>query len=333
MIKNMWYLILDSKEIKQQPVGITRFGSKLVLWRDNKGNVTCMSDTCVHRGAALSLGKIKNNCIQCPYHGFEFDSDGRCEFIPANGRNHLISSNYSTTKYEVREEHGFIWMWYGDTQENYPEIPFFEFLDNSFSHNTSIEKWDTNYTRAVENQLDVSHLAFVHKTTIGRGGRSQVNGPLVEADEKSIRVWVDNHKQGEKRVTLDKDLEFLKKREPGLEFIFPNIWCLNITPKFKNFAAFVPVDEEHTIIYLRSYQKIVTKPVLKNAMNLINKISNKVIINQDKAVVESQLPLKAELNSSEKLIRADLPILMYRKIKHKLENQNSESKADNLSKL
>lgn len=39
MIKNMWYLILDSKELKNKPLGITRFGEKLVLWRDNQNNI------------------------------------------------------------------------------------------------------------------------------------------------------------------------------------------------------------------------------------------------------------------------------------------------------
>lgn len=286
-----------------------------------------MSDICIHRGAALSLGKVINNCIQCPYHGFEFDSEGKCEFIPANGKNHLISSNYSTQTYPIREEHGFVWLWYGDKQEIYPNLPFFEYLDDSFVHNSSMEKWHTNYTRAIENQLDVSHLAFVHKTTIGRGDRSQVNGPLVEADQKSIKVWVDNKKQDEKRVTLDKDLEYLKTKDSSLEFRFPNIWCLNISSKFKNFAAFVPVDEENTIIYLRAYQKIVTTPILKSAMSLINTISNKIIINQDKSIVESQLPLKSEFNSSEKLIRADLPITLYRKIKHQLENDSFKEKS------
>lgn len=321
MIKNMWYVVLDSNEVKKsKPLGVKRFGLNLVFWRDNLGKVTCMSDICVHRGAALSLGKIKNNCIQCPYHGFEFDKDGKCEFIPANGKNHTISSNYSAKTFEIREEHDLIWMWYGDKQDSYPDLPFFEYLDNSFSHNNYIESWKTNYTRAIENQLDVSHLAFVHNTTIGRGGNSQVNGPLVEANEKSIKVWVDNNKQGEKRVTLDKDLEYLKSKQASLDFRFPNIWCLNITDKFKNFAAFVPVDDENTIIYLRAYQKFVTTPVFKNMLGMINTVSNKYILSQDKSVVESQLPLKADLDSGEKLIRADLPILMYRKIRNKLEN-------------
>jgi phenylpropionate dioxygenase-like ring-hydroxylating dioxygenase large terminal subunit len=321
MIKNMWYLVLDSNEVKKdKPLGVKRLSLNLVFWRNNNGKVTCISDICVHRGAALSLGKIKNNCIQCPYHGFEFDQEGKCKFIPANGKDHLISNNYAQKYYEVREDYGFIWIWYGDKQESYPDLPFFEYLDDSFSHNNYVEKWKTNYTRIIENQLDVSHLAFVHSNTIGRGGRSQVNGPLVESNDNSIKIWVDNNKQGEKRLTTDKDLEFLKDREASLEFRFPNIWCLNITSKFKNFAAFVPIDEENTLIYLRAYQKIVTQPVLKNIVGFINTISNKYVLNQDKSIVESQLPIKSELDLEEKLIRADLPILMYRRIRNKLKN-------------
>jgi phenylpropionate dioxygenase-like ring-hydroxylating dioxygenase large terminal subunit len=49
-----------------------------------------------------------------------------------------------------------------------------------------------NYTRAIENQLDVSNLPFVHRTTIGRGNRTLVNGPIVELEGDVLNVWVSN---------------------------------------------------------------------------------------------------------------------------------------------
>jgi len=88
MIRNQWYIILESSEVKQgKPVGVTRMGEKLVLWRDAEGKVVCMKDQCPHRGVALSCGKLIDGLIECPFHGFQFDGSGRCTLIPANGRN------------------------------------------------------------------------------------------------------------------------------------------------------------------------------------------------------------------------------------------------------
>jgi phenylpropionate dioxygenase-like ring-hydroxylating dioxygenase large terminal subunit len=86
MIPNQWYVVLDSDQVKQAPVGVTRMGEKLVFWRDSRGRLTCLADRCVHRGVQLSRGKIIVDHLRCPFHGFEFDTGGRVVSIPANGR-------------------------------------------------------------------------------------------------------------------------------------------------------------------------------------------------------------------------------------------------------
>ena len=63
--------LMESKQVKDKPVGVTRMGEKLVFWRDGKGNVACLRDKCPHRGVELSTGQVVNGHIQCPFHGFE----------------------------------------------------------------------------------------------------------------------------------------------------------------------------------------------------------------------------------------------------------------------
>ena len=71
MIKNMWYGILDSKEVKgSKPIGVTRINEKLVLWRNADGTVNCIADKCCHRGAALSKGWVKHDDFFCHFLGF-----------------------------------------------------------------------------------------------------------------------------------------------------------------------------------------------------------------------------------------------------------------------
>lgn len=67
MIKNQWYAILPSKRVKfGQIVAVKRMNLDLALVRNRNGNIGCVVDQCTHRGAPLSLGKIKDDCIQCP---------------------------------------------------------------------------------------------------------------------------------------------------------------------------------------------------------------------------------------------------------------------------
>lgn len=67
-----WYAILHISEIpKNKPYGCIRFGLPIVIWKDGD-EIIVMEDRCPHRSAKLSLGKICDNKIRCPFHGFEF---------------------------------------------------------------------------------------------------------------------------------------------------------------------------------------------------------------------------------------------------------------------
>ncbi len=67
MIRNQWYVVLESDEVGDHPVGVTRLGEKMVFWRDQAGKVHAAVDRCPHRGAALSVGKIQKGGI-CNVH-------------------------------------------------------------------------------------------------------------------------------------------------------------------------------------------------------------------------------------------------------------------------
>lgn len=323
MIPNQWYIILDSKQLNENnPIGIKRFNHNLVLWRNNN-EISCLEDICAHRGAALSIGKINNGNIQCPFHGIEYDSSGKCTVIPSDGKLNKPPSNFKVKAYEVKEKFGYLWMWYGEKQESYPEIKFFpeKLLDHSYSYSQFIDHWSVHYSRAIENQLDCQHVAFVHHNTIGRGNKTLVNGPLVKTDEEKLFMWVfnefDKGQKPKKPGDLSEDM-----KQFNLLFIFPNLWMNNINEKMKVTAAFVPVDEKNTIIYLRYYQKIITIPILKNIFLFTGKLFSKKVLRQDKRVVTTQVPKKSELiMKTENLTQADLPIINYRKIRNTLINK------------
>ena len=313
MISNMWYAVLDSKQVKKNKfIGVTRFSEKLVFWRDTAGSVFCIYDKCCHRGASLCAGKLVEGHIVCPFHGFVYDGSGKVVRIPANGKNAKVADNYRVHAYHARDAYGFIWVWYGDYDAVLPEIPFFDELKTGFSFGGFSENWNVHYTRAIENQLDVVHLPFVHKTTIGRGNKTLVNGPVVKWDENRMTFYVKNElDQGQKPQKPSEVPEFEKLFR--LQFQMPNIWQNIIGDQLRIFAAFVPVDEENTRIYLRFYQSFLRVPVLKQLVNALSAIMNSVILHQDRRVVLTQLPKKSEFSMKENLVQGDLPILEYRK--------------------
>jgi phenylpropionate dioxygenase-like ring-hydroxylating dioxygenase large terminal subunit len=313
MIFNQWYLILDSKELtKTRALRIKRLNLDLALWRDQENRVCCIADKCCHRGASLSCGKVIHGCLECPFHGFLYDKSGQVKVIPANGRNNQVSDAYTVPSYTCYENYGYIWMWWGDSEKITGEPFFFKELAN-FSWSGFKDHWNVHYSRAIENQLDVVHVPFVHKTTIGRGNKTLVHGPVVTLEKELLTFYVNNVEDDGRTVPLKADEIKDYTRLFHLQFHFPNIWQNFISEKIRAFAAFVPVDEENTIIYIRYYQNLVRIPLLKGLMNYIGKISSLIILRQDKRVVLTQIPKKTALKMGEILIPGDSPIIEYRK--------------------
>jgi phenylpropionate dioxygenase-like ring-hydroxylating dioxygenase large terminal subunit len=322
MIPNQWYAILESNEVKRgKPVGVTRMGEKIVAWRNSQGRVSLMSDLCPHRGAALSAGKLTGECIQCPFHGFEFDPSGKCALIPANGRRAETPKSMRVKTYPSQEAHGFIYIWWGEPRETYPPPPFFEAIDDGLTYSTLRDPWKAHYSRAIENQLDVMHLPFVHHNTIGRGNKTLVNGPLVRVEhafpeDNLINLWVSNEvDRGQKPARASELPE--PSRHPFLQFRYPNLWHNWIADDTRVFVAFAPIDEANTMMYLRFYHRVKT-PLLKEITGFFGSLGNLVIERQDKPVVETQRPKPSELNIGEKLVPGDGAIITYRKIRQEL---------------
>ncbi|WGS64710.1 aromatic ring-hydroxylating oxygenase subunit alpha [Marinitoga aeolica] len=323
MIKNQWYIILSSEELpKGKLIGITRFGEKLALWRDEKNNISCISDICCHRGASISHGKILANGerVMCPFHGFEYDSNGKVQVIPANGRTTPVPENFKVNSYYTYELANFIWVWYGDGKPDH-NPSFFEDIDNELTFVEFNELWNVHYSRAIENQLDPVHVPFVHYNTIGKGNRTIMDGPILKWENNTMfyyymRSRVEDGTPAKKPHELSQE----DVSKVYLEFKFPNYWENHIAEKIRVVAAFVPIDEEHTKIYLRFYNKFTKSRLLNKIIGKFAIPFNKKVLNQDKEVVETQIPKKSELKMKENLITGDLPILEYRKKRDELKN-------------
>jgi phenylpropionate dioxygenase-like ring-hydroxylating dioxygenase large terminal subunit len=330
MIRNQWYVVLESKEVRNQPIGVTRMGEKLVFWRNHNGQLNCAVDRCPHRGIALSIGRLENDHLQCPFHGFEYDEQGRCVHIPAHGKGGRIPKSFQLQNYPTYEKHGFIWIWWGEAPpENLDPPVFFDNLDESFVYATKPDHWEAHYSRVIENQLDVVHLPFVHDNTIGRGDRTVVDGPVVEWDgDMKFYTYVFNREDDGTPPRKPNELNAKSAQSVHLEFILPNLWQNYISQDVRVVAAFTPVDEENTILYLRFYQRFLRLPILGKLITQIAMPMNVYIAHQDRRVVITHQPQPSSMDIGEKLIQGDLPIIAYRKRRAELKTLAATRKAE-----
>jgi phenylpropionate dioxygenase-like ring-hydroxylating dioxygenase large terminal subunit len=81
-LRNGWYSAIWSRELKDKPVGKTFLNEKVVLFRNDRGQVGALEDCCCHRAAPLSLGEVSGATLACGYHGLKFDVTGRCVEVP-----------------------------------------------------------------------------------------------------------------------------------------------------------------------------------------------------------------------------------------------------------
>jgi len=251
MIPNQWYAIYRSRDLRRRPVGVTRLGERLVLWRDASGRALAMRDRCPHRGAALSAGRIRDGQLECPYHGFRFDSQGQCVRMPCEGRTARIPSGMEVSVRTLREAHGLVWLFWGDADER-PEIPWFDEMPAGRKGDVDYAfDWPIHYARTIESNFDIHHTPFVHGLfTPGIGTR--LDPYVVETVGDTIRT------RGELRH---------EERSSGLpfrvDFKMPGVTFLGLTPKLSALIADCPIDEANTWRYALYHQDYVGLPGLR----------------------------------------------------------------------
>lgn len=319
MIKNQWYAVLSSHDVKAgKIVSARRFGENVVFFRNTQGKLGCVSDICAHRGASLGKGCMKDGQIQCPFHGIEYDTDGKCVHIPSEGRKSKNDfKRFQLKHYPVCEIGGIVFLWYGEQEPSGKPDVFDVVTDPAFVYDHMDDTWKVHYSRVIENQLDVSHLAFVHRTTIGRGNRTLANGPkVVWLDKNTLQTSANNEvDEGQ----LPKAAEDCIIKETNLTFKFPNLWLNHVSDKIQILAFFIPVDDTHTVISLRFYNRITGSRSINKLAARLGSAANKLVERQDKRIVETQLPKASMQYMDENLVAADLPIMEYRRRRHELQ--------------
>ncbi|QDQ25968.1 Rieske 2Fe-2S domain-containing protein [Chitinimonas arctica] len=252
MIPNQWYAVIRGQDVKRdKPVGIMRLGKKLVLYRDTEGQVACLQDRCAHKGVLLSKGKQHGDAIACPYHGFQYDQQGKCVHMPVLGKCGVIPRTMQVPSYKVHEQHGLVWLWNGEPQDSYPEVPMFTNF-SEYKGFTSLYGWDApiHYTRYVESVCEVYHVPFVHKGSFlniwdPKGGRvdefrCSIDGHLITSD---FILRPDDDRSAQE--TLEAKFPWQRGWRIGVDVLMPNLVQIR-NDVFDVYLVATPIDDENT---------------------------------------------------------------------------------------
>lgn len=300
-----WWPVALQDPSHDRPQALQLLGQALVLWRTAQGEPVLMADRCPHRGAKLSMGRVTQDRLQCPYHGWQFDASGACAAVPATpGFTPPASS--AAPCFGVRQAHGLVWCDLSGRAVHGPpdlsHLPARRLVYGPFDVATSAP-------RAVENFLDTSHFAFVHEGWLGDLAHPEVphhevthtvdGRPVVE----HYRAWQPrasaSSTQGEwvdyRYEVLNPYAASLSKRgESGGPQDSYVIWACPVTPEScRLWFAQYTTDTETPAETLRDFQV--------------------AIFGQDQPVLESQQPKTLPLSGGEAMSAADRLSAAYRR--------------------
>lgn len=105
-----WYRLAESATLGTGDIRyIECLGRQLVLWRGADGEAHVMHAFCPHLGANLSFGRVRDTCIECPFHHWRFTSDGRAAQVPYSDH---VPKGILTETFPVQEAHGRLFMYH-----------------------------------------------------------------------------------------------------------------------------------------------------------------------------------------------------------------------------
>lgn len=306
VLRAQWFAVAKSSEVVSgEPVARRLLGGDVVLWRDAE-RIHAWQDLCVHRGAKLSLGTVKKDCLVCPYHAWEYDGDGRCIHIPAQP-DRVPPLRARANVFQATERYGLVWVCVGEPVAGVPEFPLAE--DAEFrAFLCGPYRFEAKGPRLIENFLDVGHLAIVHAGLLGDRERAAIPEYEVEAGvgdtgpvARGIRVHQpdpDGTGQAAEvvydyRVHAPLTASFVKSQGENRLFMGYTI---------------TPVEESTGVawsVFAMNYGFEIPEQSLRAFQD--------TVAMQDKAVVESQRPELLPLDLQEELhLRSDRMAIAYR---------------------
>ncbi|MEL7350021.1 MAG: aromatic ring-hydroxylating dioxygenase subunit alpha [Cyanobacteria bacterium P01_A01_bin.116] len=229
VFRRFWYPVMPLTALSDGPKAFELLEEPLVIWLDDQGEPAAVRDRCCHRTAKLSLGNVDQGRICCPYHGWEFNSNGTCLKVPQLKAGGTIPASYRVDSYRCRQRYGYAWVCLEEPLADIPKIaeaddPNYRLLPEFY------ETWGCAGLRVMENELDLAHPTFVHTTTFGSEEHPTPDELEITETDWGIHVYgklgVVNPELQQQNLKMDEDQTF---RTLTMDWIMPFTIKLKIT--------------------------------------------------------------------------------------------------------
>ena len=279
LLRNYWQPVALVDELQDpRPVKAIRvLNEKLVLFRDEKGHYGLLERHCPHRGADLAYGRLEDGGLRCAFHGWLFDTAGKCLATPAEPEGSRLCEHIRQRAYPVAERSGILFAYLGAGEP--PAFPHFDCFVAPDEYTFAFKGyWDCNWLQALEVGIDPAHASWLHKffededpgKSYGRQFRATPAGSelpmskvLRELDRPEIRV---------ERTDYGMRLQTLRKINEAsthlrvTNILFPQAFVIPMSPEMTISQWHVPVDDHGCYWYsiFTSFGAPVDKETMRN---------------------------------------------------------------------
>jgi len=161
-LRRFWQPLIVASALSDVAVSVDLLGEKLVVFRDKSGRLGLLDRHCSHRGTSLEFGLIRERGIQCCYHGWHYDVDGRILEIPGAPDGDNFKDTMCHGAYPVQEYKGIVFAYLGPP-DRIPVFPIYDFMEFPDQDMVPVA-WDSpcNWVQVRENTQDPMHVSFLH---------------------------------------------------------------------------------------------------------------------------------------------------------------------------
>lgn len=278
VLRSYWQPAALSEELRgERPVVPVRLmGEDLVLFRDQQGELGLIDRHCPHRGADLCFGRLENNGLRCPFHGWHFNRDGQCVEQPGEPEGSKMHTRIKSTAYPVVEKNGIVFAYLGDGAP--PEFPALDCFAAPETHVFAFKGlWECNWLQALEVGIDPAHASFLHRflededasKSYGKQFRDQAEGteiPMTQLlrDYPRPEITIEDTDYGMRLIALRR-LQDGRTHVRVTNQIFPCAISIPMSREMIITQWHVPVDNESCYWYsmFTSFDKPVNKEKMR----------------------------------------------------------------------
>lgn len=320
-VPRSWYPACTTRELHSTPRFSEIASTPLCLYRDAQGRANCVSDVCPHRGAPLHKGRVVDDRIACPYHGFEFDGTGRLQYVPSEpgcrvGHCKSCPSASILRAYPVTERGGFVWIFFDDACDPddlflfsmampVPVVP--ELVDPDWFLTFGEFEFRSGWQPVFENALDNSHIHFLHGNSFGNEDVPEIRNVKTRAVDATVAEATFDLTN--KPVDMLWNWTAVPEVHVTARAYLPSVSYIRFELgggiSFLTYVATVPVSETRTVNrYVLGRTKFpgrIWDPMARSAMERI--------FEEDRAMIETLYPFEAY---EERSVRADALQILWR---------------------